>query len=341
MATVVVIAGNHDSALRLEGPRSLLGRLGIHVVGRLGREAPATDCLCPLVSRDGQTAAYAVALPYLRDADLRLVAGSEAAPLADQRSRRALEGRYLEAVATAQMQAGDLPLVVMGHCLALGASFGGGERPVQMGNLGAVDSATLAGDAAYLALGHLHQPQEVGAPHWRYSGSLLPTGFDEIHTRKVSLLVELPPHAGDAARVEAVPLRPYRRYHRLHGNLDALRAQVLSLDPPAAGEPAPFCEATLQLDGPQPGLAPELVEACRSRGWDLISIRRERREGQPSAPAPGRTLVELSPEEVFVRCHQAEYGTEPRQDLLIEFRRLLEDVTAGSAGSAGPPATLA
>ena len=116
---------------------------------------------------------------------------------------------------------------------------------------------------------------------------------------------------------------------------------MLSLDPPAAGEPAPFCEATLQLDGPQPGLAPELVEACRSRGWDLISIRRERREGQTSAPAPGRTLVELSPEEVFVRCHQAEYGTEPRQDLLIEFRRLLEDVTAGSAGSAGPPATLA
>jgi exonuclease SbcD len=335
VATVVVVAGNHDSALRLEGPRALLGRLGIHVVGRLGREDSGEGCLIELENRRGEAAALAVALPYLRDADLRLAAGAEQAPQADQRYRRALEGRYRDTLAAARERAAGRPVVVMGHCLALGASFGGGERPVQVGNLGAVSALELAGDAAYLALGHLHQPQEVGHPSWRYCGSLLPTGFDEAGQGKSFLLVDLPERAGGAALVEAVALRPYRRYRRLSGDLDALRAQLLSLEPPAAGEPTPFAEATLRLSGPQPGLAPELVEACRVRGWDLVSIRHERREGLGQEPAIGRTLVELSPEEVFVRCHQAEYGLPPQDDLLIEFRRLLEELPAGAGAAAG------
>jgi len=334
VATVVVIAGNHDSALRLEGPSELLRRLDIHVVGRLAREAEVDSCLCKLKNRKGEVAALCVALPYLRDADLRLTAGAESTPLADQRYRRALEGRYREALLAAEEKAGDLPLVVMGHCLVDGAHFGGGERPVQIGNLGAVSAAELAGDAAYLALGHLHQPQQVGHPSWRYSGSLLPTGFDEAGRDKAFLLVDLPSQAAGQTAVEVVPLRPYRRYHRLAGNLDTLRAQVLTLDPPVAGEPTPFCEATIRLEGPQPGLAPELIELCRARGWDLVSVRRELHSNPiVGAPLLGRTLVELSPEEVFVKCHEAEYGLPPQDDLLIEFRRLLEDVTAGRSAT--------
>lgn len=337
VATVVVIAGNHDSALRLEGPRALLGRLGIHVVGRLGREDDCAGCLVELRGRGGEAAAVVAALPYLRDADLRLAgAGAESAPQADRRYRLALEARYREACAAARTRHGHLPLVVMGHCLVDGASFGGGERPVQVGNLGAVAAAELAGEAAYLALGHLHQPQLVGRYTWRYSGSLLPTGFDEAGTGKAFLVVDLPDQPGGMVTVEAAPLRPFRQYRRLAGDLDAVRAQVLALDPPAAGEPTPYCEATLRLSGPQPGLAPELVEACRVRGWDLVSIRRERaEEGLPglAAAAAGRALVELSPEEVFTRCHEAEYGAPPREDLLLEFRRLLEELPAGAAAA--------
>jgi len=130
-----------------------------------------------------------------------------------------------------------------------------------------------------------------------------------------------------------VSLRPFRRYRRLFGDLDALRAQVLSLEPPAAGEPTPFAEATLRLSGPQPGLAPELVDRCRERGWDLVSIRHERLAAGPGeGPPSGRTLVELSPEEVFVRCHEAEYGRPPQDDLLIEFRRLLGELPAAAGG---------
>ena len=160
--------------------------------------------------------------------------------------------------------------------------------------------------------------------------------MDEAGRAKGNFLVDLPPDPAQPARVEFVPLLPYRRYFRLAGDLDALRAQVFTLEPPAAGEPTPFCEATLRLAGPQPGLAPELVERCRERGWDLVSVKRERR-AETAAPNPpaSRTLVELSPEEVFLRCHQAEYNLPPQDDLLIEFRRLLEDVTAGAGATGG------
>ena len=56
VASVVVVAGNHDSALRLDGPRELARTMGVHVVGRLGREDEAAHAVVPLRRRDGEVA---------------------------------------------------------------------------------------------------------------------------------------------------------------------------------------------------------------------------------------------------------------------------------------------
>ena len=67
----------------------------------------------------------------------------------------------------------------------------------------------------YVALGHLHAPQEV-APRVRYSGSLLKYSFAEADHVKAALLVEV---GRGEARVEAVPLGQLHDLARLRGRM--------------------------------------------------------------------------------------------------------------------------
>ncbi|MCG8457829.1 MAG: exonuclease SbcCD subunit D C-terminal domain-containing protein [Holophagales bacterium] len=338
VASVVVIGGNHDSALRLDGPRQLLSSLGIHVVGRWPRDAAPDRCLIRLADRSGRERALCVAVPFLRDADLRLAEAGESAAEIHDRYRQALEGRYGEALEAASRAAGSagegraspsptLPLVVMGHCFAAGGELGGGERRVQVGNLARAHAAALAGGAAYLALGHLHRPQQLaGNPAWRYSGSLLPTGFDEVGRRREVVLVEL--DGSGTAAVETAELEPFRDYHRLAGTVAEVEAAIDALPRPGEGKAVPWCEASVRLDGPRPGLARELVERARERGWSLISIRREQPGGrEPGAAAEAAPeLHELDPLDVFTELHRRRFDAEPEEDLRLEFLRLLESV---------------
>ncbi|MEM9558153.1 MAG: exonuclease subunit SbcD [Acidobacteriota bacterium] len=353
VGTVVVTAGNHDGALRLDGPRELLATLRIHVVGRWPRAADAGDCVVTLRDRDGQARAVCAAVPFLRDGDLRLAAPAERRHEIHARYAEALGARYTEARRAAREHAPELPLVVMGHCTVVGFALGGEERAVRIGTLDQVDASALAGDAAYLALGHIHKPQAVGAvEHWRYSGSLLPTGFDEAGIGREVVLVDLPSavdEADTAAAIERVPLEPYRRYCRLRGDPGTLRRQIgelepLDTEPPSDGQatgqasarddsPAattPWCEATVVLDAPEPGIARELGDLAAERGWALVSVKRETLRDvlgqEPTAPLVADDLHHLDPFEVFERLHESKYGHGPDDALRREFEALLDEV---------------
>lgn len=327
VGSVVVIGGNHDSGLRLDGPRELLETLRVHVVGRLPREADAGSCVFPLRDRMGRERAVCAAVPHLRDGDLRLAPGGEAVGEAHRRYSQALALRYggiREAAGT------GLPVVVTGHCFAAGGRPEGDERPVQVGNLGLVRAEDLAGGASYLALGHLHRPQSLGGrAHWRYCGSLLPAGFDEAAQRRQVVLAEIP-EGGGAAEVQAVELAPFRRYRRLSGAEADLRRILEELDPPGTGDATPWCELTVGLEGPRPGIAEELGELARTRGWEAVSVRRQATGGgtREGWTEEALSLEALGPEEVFRRCHEASFDAPPDAELLVEFRSLLEAVTS-------------
>lgn len=330
VAQVIVLAGNHDSGLRLEGPRGFLRRAGIAVHGRALPGAAPGDHVVAMRGRDGAPRAACVALPYLGQGDLGLAALADATERAAA-CPAALAARYAAARAAARSLHPALPLVVAGHCFAAGGQrTEGAEREIQVGNLGLVPAASLAGDAAYLALGHLHRPQQLGGnAHWRYSGSLLPAGFDETSRAREVVLADVPPD-GTPAAVRRVALRPYRRYERLSGTEPEIRA-ALALLPPPDGAPEPWCELEVQLDGPRPGLAHELLEAAAARGWQALAVRTTcpAAAGADLAPA-GERLADLAPEDLFARLHAERFGGPPDDALLAEFRDLVEDVRRGA-----------
>ena len=69
----MIIAGNHDSAIRLEAPNPLLEELNTSIVGIVGRtdsgEIDLASLVVPLRNRAGEREAIWLAVPFLRQGD--------------------------------------------------------------------------------------------------------------------------------------------------------------------------------------------------------------------------------------------------------------------------------
>ena len=203
---VVAIAGNHDSPERLSFGSRLLEPSGIHLRGALDRVGE------PVVL-PGKGSIWA--LPFVDPEVVRGLTGDETL-----RGHAAATARALESARAAAAEAtrrGE-PSVLVAHAFVQGAlETPDSERPVSVGTAGSVPAAAFAG-FDYVALGHLHAPQEP-APGLRYSGSLLKYSFAEADQVKAAYLVEV---AHGSARAEAVPLGQRRDVARLRGRMSDL-----------------------------------------------------------------------------------------------------------------------
>ena len=97
-------------------------------------------------------------------------------------------------------------LVAMSHAhMAGGAVSEESERNIVIGNAEALPASLFPESVAYVALGHLHKPQQVaGQARIRYSGSPLPLSFAEDNYPHQVLLVEL--DGEQLAQVESLPV---------------------------------------------------------------------------------------------------------------------------------------
>lgn len=200
---VVLIAGNHDGPDRLAFGSSLLGRAGLTVRG------PVEASVAPVRLHDahGEVAIYP--LPYAEPALVRSALGEDA--LADH---HAALGAQLQAIRAAH--AAGTRSVVVAHAFVLGGSESESERPLSVGGSGAVGAELFAG-FNYVALGHLHRPQQAGGEHIHYSGSLLKYSFAEAGHAKSVNLVEM--DAAGRCTVERVALAPRRDLRIVEGTL--------------------------------------------------------------------------------------------------------------------------
>ncbi|MFG2073269.1 exonuclease SbcCD subunit D [Nonomuraea maritima] len=195
-ARVVLISGNHDSALRLRFGSALFEAAGVHV-----RTSP--DQAWEPVVVEG-VAFYGI--PYLEPELVRaaweLPDRSHTAALSYAMERvRADAGRHRAAV-------------VLSHCFVTGGQASDSERDISVGGVAHVPLQVFDG-VDYVALGHLHGRQRMSATV-RYSGSPLAYSFSEAGQVKGSWLVTL------GGETEFVPAPVPRPVARLRGDLDDL-----------------------------------------------------------------------------------------------------------------------
>ena len=220
---VVVVAGNHDSAQRLGAVAPLSEASGIHVASAI---RPPGDGGVLEIEAGGELAQVAL-LPfpsqrYVVTADL-LLSGDAAdahAAYADRvvRILKMLTGGFRA----------DTANLVVGHLMVMGGTMGGGERGAHTVFDYWVPATAFPGATQYVALGHLHRPQQLAGPvPLHYCGAPLQLDFGETANDPQINVVDV--RAGLPADVRAVPLREGRRLRTIRGTLvDVLAAAEAS-----------------------------------------------------------------------------------------------------------------
>ena len=223
----IVIAGNHDSGDRLATYAGLL-RQGVHLVG-------GTDGIGVGVElHDASGAVIVYAIPYLDPDSARHTLAAGADPL--ERSHEAVVGAALDAISADLERRGHPRAVAIGHAFVVAATgaepvdasvTSSSERDLTVGGVQVVPAGVFAGRGlSYVALGHLHRPQQVGIadPVMAYSGSLLRYSLSESEHVKSVALVDIAPSDGRVT-IERVPMRAGRGMARLRDTLERLTGE--------------------------------------------------------------------------------------------------------------------
>lgn len=185
---IVVIAGNHDSASRLQCDSRLWERAGVRVLGGIARDSEGlADLDRHIIHVEGK--GIVAAVPFAYPASFPLVNDEHVG--SDQRQPVYFQS-LLDRV-NAQNPA-QLPVVLMAHLAVNGSDFTGHE----VGMMECVEVGVLGNGYDYAALGHIHRPQDV-SERARYCGTPLAVSFDEQCEHSASI-VEIDAH-GSLPRV--------------------------------------------------------------------------------------------------------------------------------------------
>lgn len=246
---IVVIAGNHDSAHRLEAPSPFLKANNIYVRGSVKRgengEPDFENNILPLSLRtDSEARLVCVALPYLRACDYPSgMSAAEGLKYYFDKTKRALGHSEFR----------KLPVVVAAHFYASGAEISEehSERLV-VGGQDVVDVKVFDKYFRYMALGHIHRRQCVDSKSGvviNYSGSVLPMSFTEKNYKHGVVVVEIDDEGSvRCSNLDYVPLR-----------------SLLSLPQTGTAEPHEILELIAQL--------PDRHEGEDSATWPYVELR--------------------------------------------------------------------
>lgn len=316
--SIVVTAGNHDAAGRLEAPAAMLREMGVYVVGnvrRIDNRIDANRHLIELRDRSGAVAARVLAVSYPTAACLppfgSLAAGSRtAATVAD-----ATRDMYAEIIEGSGALRDDRPLIVTGHLhVSGGIESEGSERRILMGGQHAVPLSIFPEEIAYVALGHLHRPQEVGRRNVRYSGSLLPLSATEAPYGHGVTLLTLDGHQLTSEHIAIPRPVPFLRIPAEGtSTLDELAGRIasLDLDPNVPLEQRPFVQVHLAREGLASGHRAEVDAITRDLAIRVVGISVPPAARDASADADAAALVrlaELQPEDIFTKAFAEAHG---------------------------------
>lgn len=206
---VMIIAGNHDSARRLDYASRLLGSHQIYIAGK----APETDGeqLKKITLTDKWGSVNFYLMPFLKPGYVRLLNGGELPESYTEAVRRVLEREDID---PAERN------ILASHQFYTGK----GETPQtcdsEMISVGGIDNVDVSAvrDFDYVALGHLHGAQKAGEEHIRYCGTLLKYSVSEAEQEKTLHVVELG-EKGSPVKIEKYPLHPLRDVRRVRGEL--------------------------------------------------------------------------------------------------------------------------
>ena len=184
---VIITAGNHDSASRLEAPRPLLTRYHVEIRGNVrkiwkqaesGDDAKTgghwiysfDDLIIPVTNEEGEEVII-LAVPFLRSDVVQNASYSQG-----------VNDFLRELTAEARKKHPGRKCIMMAHMYAKGSDIAkkDASEKIIIGGQEEVDLEGWNDHPDYMTCGHIHKRQHIWNTDWaRYTGSILPMSFAE------------------------------------------------------------------------------------------------------------------------------------------------------------------
>lgn len=328
---IIITAGNHDSASRLEAPKPLLESSNIHIIGLIHKTKDGSidyeKILIPIVNRAGEVILYCLAVPFLRMGDYPIISGANS---------------YSDGVSALYEQAFNhantkkLPhhhILAMGHLHAMKVSFydkDSHDREI-MGGVECIPLSAFHEDISYTALGHIHRAQKVGEKeNIRYSGSPIPLSFSEIDYVHQVIILEYSDEGLKSIKPLEIPVSiPLVRIPKKPAVLSEVIEELLLLEEIAERNihEAPYLEVNILLDGPEPSMRFQIENALKGKFIRLARIISSyKTKEQTRIPSMNSLEKQLSPESVLNKIFVRKYNSELPEDLLNLFNEVKNQV---------------
>lgn len=321
---IVITGGNHDSPSTLEAPRELLQALNIQVLGA-APENPE-DAFLFLKNEQGEPEAIIVAVPFLRDRDLRQGGHSDGAFDRVARIREGIVAHYQKLAALAEpYRQLNIPIIATGHLYASGAGASERQDNIYLGDVANIEAGQFPEAFDYVALGHIHRAQPIGGHrHIRYSGSLIPLSFSEIKDDKSVALLDF--EGSKLGDIQIIPLPVFRRLKTIQGNAEEVKIALQNLADSAHDELKPWVEVIVEMENYVPQMDVQLREFVADMNLELLKIRilrtTQAAENNEEATA-NLALEDLEVSDVFKkRCEQFNMAQEETTALVETFLEL-------------------
>ena len=196
---VLLISGNHDSPERLSFGSRLLDASGIHISPVYNGEVR------PITLQDERGPVHFWLLPFLKPAHVKRFFPDEPIESYTDACRAAITQMNVDFSARN---------VLVTHQFVTGASTCESEE-LSVGGTDNVDASVFEG-FDYVALGHIHGPQNIGSSRIRYCGTPLKYSFSEASHNKSVTIVSL--GAKGDLELQLCPLYPKHDLREIRGS---------------------------------------------------------------------------------------------------------------------------
>ena len=300
---VFVISGNHDSPERIAFGSRIMNAGGIHMSPVYNGE------ITPFTMNDEHGNVNVYMLPFVKPANVRCFCDE------DVRENIKTETDAIKAAIPKMAINPAERNIIVSHQAIKGAVRSDSEEVV-IGNLREIDASAFD-PFDYVALGHLHTPQNCGSEKIRYCGTPLKDSLSELKGKKSVTVVELLEKGN--VQYKTVELTPLRELVELRGTYEELTKKSF------------YDNTTWQEDYTHIILTdeddiPDAIGKLRVIYRHLMKLDYDNKRTQSDSEIIGANMIEKkTPLELFEELYELQ-NNQPMSDEQVEFmKKLIEE----------------
>ena len=297
---VFVISGNHDSPERIAFGSRIMDASGIHM-------SPVySGNIVPVSLEDEFGTVNIYMLPFIKPVHVRRYTEEEITSYTEA----------IEYVISKMNIDPDSRNILVTHQFVTGASRSESED-ISVGGSDNVDACVFA-PFDYVALGHIHSPQNCGSDNIRYCGTPLKYSFSEVHDKKSVTVVEL--YEKGKVAYNTVELVPQHDLVELKGTYEELTLKSFY-------EHTDWQEDYTHITLTDEDDIPDVIGKLRTVYHRLMKLDYDNKRTRSNTEIGGASTVESkSPLELFSDFYELQ-NNQPMNSEQLEFMREMIEKT--------------